>query len=165
VDRIVLAGPDPVVAEFEKGLHTWLAERVVARSALPMRAGLAKVREATLEVEERLEEERVGDLVARLEEELEAKRLAVAGLTATVDAVQQGRADVVVVSDGEAQAGWRCRACGALSLREGACPACGGDLSAVPNMIEEVVDLAMRRGCQIVRSDRLPGDIGALLRF
>lgn len=165
IDRIVLAGPDPVLAEFEKGLHTWLTERVVGRITLPMRAGVARVRAATLEIEERLEQERVRDVVARLREELEASRLAVAGLAPTVDAVQQGRAEVVVVSDGEARPGWRCRACGALSLREGSCPACGGDLSAVPSVIEELVDLAMRRRCQIVSSDKVPVEIGALLRF
>lgn len=167
VERLVLAGPDPVVAEFEKALHPWLAERVAGRVNVPMNAGVARVRQATLEVEDRLEEDRVREVVGRLREEAEAGRLAVLGLEPTIEAVRQGRAETLVVGDGRLRPGWRCPACGSISARDGTCSSCGAALVAVPDLIEEVVDLALGRGCHIVTAapDKLPAEVGALLRF
>lgn len=166
-DRLVLAGPEPVVAEFEKGLHPWLAERVTARINLPLNASRPRVREATLAVEEVVEAERVAEAVTRILEEFAAKRSAVVGLRDTLAALHDGRVEVLVVADGEVSPGWRCTGCGALGLEEGKCPSCGASTVTVADLAEELVDEALRRRCTVLTAPAgaLPNGAGALLRF
>lgn len=166
-DHLILAGPDEVLATFEKGLHSSLAERISARLAMPMNASRDRVKEATLAVEEVLETERAADAVSRVLEEFAAKRGAVVGVERTLGALQGGRVEVLVVSDGKAREGFRCTGCGMLAVADGKCPTCGAEMAAVPDLAEEMVDEALRRRCRVVTSmtDPLPEGVGALLRF
>jgi peptide chain release factor subunit 1 len=166
-DRVVLAGPEEVVATFEKGLHPWLADRVCARVTLPMNASRDRVAEATVAVEEIIETERSSDAVSRVLEEFAAGRAAVVGVDRTLAALTQGRVETLVVSDGEARPGWRCAVCGLLATRDGKCPACGAGMLPVADLGEEMVDEALRRRCQVVTAETrpLPEGVGALLRF
>lgn len=167
LDRLVLAGPEEIVSTFEKGLHPWLTERVVARLSLPMNASRDGVAEATLAVEEIIESERSADAVGRVLEEFAAKRGAVVGVEQTLAALQEGRVETLVVSDGTPLEAWRCSACGLLVTRGGRCPACGGDMVPVSDLAEEMVDEGLRRRCQVMTSEArpLPDGVGALLRF
>lgn len=167
-DHLIVAGPDEVVAEFEKGLHPWLAERVAARRSLAMASGLPEVRAATLDVERALESERSAGVVERLLEEAGARRLGVVGLEPTLKALADGRAETLIVADGPApDGGFRCRACRRLLLGGGACAECGGTVEPVQDLAEELVDEALRRRCEVVMtiSGAVPGEVGALLRY
>jgi peptide chain release factor subunit 1 len=167
IQRVVLAGPEEVVADLERGLHPWLAERVAARVALPMDASRARVREATLAVEEVLEAERLGRAIARVLEDHAAGRGAVVGLEPTLEALHAGRVDTLLVADGEPRPGGRCGACGRLAAGDRRCPACGAELAPVTDLAEEAVDEALRRRAAVLTPPEgaLPEDAGALLRF
>lgn len=166
-EHLVLAGPDEVTAEFSKELHVWLAERVAARVALPMTAGIADVRAAFAQIEDELEAERAAGVVERLRDETGSARLGAVGIDAAIAAVTEGRAETLVFSDLQARSGSRCRSCGRLSLPVAKCPDCGATPEPVQDLIEELVDDALRHRCRVLPAP--PGavsdGIGVLLRY
>jgi peptide chain release factor subunit 1 len=166
-DHLILAGPDEALPVFEKQLHSEVADRVVARTSLAINATKDRVREATLAVEEVLESQRAADAVSRVLEQFAAKRHAVVGVETTLLALQEGRVEVLVVSDRKPRPGHRCTNCNLLALTDGKCPACGADMFTVRDLAEEMVDEALRRRCRVITSmtEPLPDGVGGLLRF
>lgn len=166
-DRLILAGPDEAVATFEKGLHPWLAERVAARVALPMNAGIARVAEAAQAAEDVIETERAAESVTRILEEFAAGRSAVVGLDKTLTALLDGRVEVLALADGDPRTGYRCEACARLATTDGTCGSCGAAMLEVADLNEEIVDAALRHRCGVVAAETrpLPDGIGALLRY
>ena len=107
--------------------------------------------------------------VARLRERVGAGTKAVAGLAPTLAALNERRVGDLVLSDGYAEAGWRC-ACGALAARGPQCPIDGEEMEHVDDIVEDAVDVALTQGCHVeicVGNADLDvlGRIGALLRY
>lgn len=169
-DHLVLAGPQEVVAELERELHDYLAQRVRARIHLPMVATPEQVLERSLALEEEITRERDRARVAALAEAAAADRGAVVGPEPTFGAVAAGRVGELLVDVDLSLPGATCRACGRPSLERGACPTCGGGMEAVPDVVEAAVALAVRQGARVetVNADAELADlggIGAFLRF
>jgi peptide chain release factor subunit 1 len=170
-DHLILAGPEEVVAEFERGLHDYLRRRVAARTTLPMIASAGEVLERSLAVEESLEAAREREVLARVVAESRAGREAVLGLQPVLDALSEGRVDTLVVPFGLVEPGWRCSSCGRLTLAEGPCTTCGGRLQRVPDVAESALEAALRQGSRVETLSMTPPEdgerqeIGALLRF
>lgn len=171
--RLVLAGPDEVVAELERELHDYVLRTIVARTSLPVTAAAADVLERVRELEEALERRREEEAVGRLVSEIEGDTArAVAGMDDTLNALEEGRVDTLLVAADLEVAGIRCPSCGHLGLREPSCPACGSATEETSDLVEEAVESALR---QRARVEVVPqglaaelarvGGIGALLRF
>jgi peptide chain release factor subunit 1 len=174
-EHLVLSGPEEVVAELERHLHDYLRRRVVDRAKLSTTARAAEVLDHALAVEEATERRREEETVGRLVAESAGKAgRAVAGLDRTLEALGAGRADTLIVSMGMEAEGVRCPACGRLAGGGARCPMCGSKTEREPDLVEEAVEAALRRGCRVETvpattpgADRLEalGGIGALLRF
>ena len=171
--RLVLAGPDEVVAELERELHDYVRRTVVARTSLPMHSSPDEVLERIRELEEQMERGREEEAVGRLSAEIEAHTgRAVAGMIDTIAALEEGRVEtLIVVADLEAS-GVRCPSCGHVAPRGRSCPACGARMDETPDLVEEAVESALRQRCRVEvltpgLADELArqGGIGALLRF
>jgi peptide subunit release factor 1 (eRF1) len=168
-DHLVLSGPEGVVAEVERELHSYLRDRIVARLSIPTTAGDDEVRQAVLRVEEELERDRECGLVRSLQERLGAGT-AVAGLGPVLQALLERRVEALLVSAGFRTAGWRCPRCAALAERGRTCPVCSAPMNLVDDVVEESVGDAVLRSCSVVTCvdsadlDVL-GRIGALLRY
>jgi len=170
VDHVILGGPHEVVVELEGLLHTWVRDRVVDRLVIPATAGPDEVRQAALAVEEDVTRRSGAALVDRLRDAIGAGGAGVAGLEATLAALVERRVDVLLVSDGYATEGWRCRSCRYLGPRGRRCPVCAKSMDLVDDVVEEAVEEALANRCrvQIVRENAdldVLGRIGALLRF
>jgi peptide subunit release factor 1 (eRF1) len=170
VDHLVLGGPHEVVAEFESVLHPYQRERVVATVSLSVHAGTEEVRQAALEVEERVERARATERVDRLRDAVGAGNGGVAGLEATLAALVARRVDILLVSDGFEAQGWRCRECRHLATRGRSCPVCERQMELVDDVVAEAIDDAIGMKCtvDVVRENAdldVLGRIGALLRF
>jgi peptide chain release factor subunit 1 len=170
-DHLVLAGPDETVPEFERGLHDYLKQRVVARIALPLAATVNDVLERSLQVEEEIEVGREREVVEKVTAEAGAGRNGVTGLEPVLAALNDGRVDTLVVPFGFSSAGVRCPACEWLGLSRSACPMCGAATDPVPDVVESGVAKALQQGSRVESltlvngdGDR-PFDVGALLRF
>lgn len=170
VDHVILGGPKEVVAELEGLLHTWVRDRVVDRLVIATTAGPDEVRQAALAVEEAQTRRSEAALVERLRNAIGTGSGGVAGLEATLAALVERRVDVLLVSDGYATEGWRCRSCRYLGPRGRKCPVCKNSMDLVNDVVEEAVEEALANKCrvQIVRENAdldVLGRIGAVLRF
>ncbi len=167
-DHLVLAGPHEVITELERELHDYLARAVVDQTALPVAASIQEVLAYVDELEERREREREAEAVRRLTAEVGAGR-AVGGLAATLDALEGGRVDTLVVSPGLRASGVRCPSCGHLATSGERCAVCGTGTVVAPDLPEEAVEVALVRGCRVETTEdaglSAVGGIGALLRF
>jgi peptide subunit release factor 1 (eRF1) len=170
VDHVILGGPNEIVAELEGLLHTWVRDRVVDRLVIATTAGPDEVRQAALTVEAAQTRRSEAALVERLRNAIGTGSGGVAGLEATLAALVERRVDVLLVSDGYATEGWRCRSCHYLGPRGRKCPVCRNSMDLVDDVVEEAVEEALANKCrvQIVRENAdldVLGRIGAVLRF
>jgi peptide subunit release factor 1 (eRF1) len=169
VDRVVLGGPNEVVAELEGLLHPWIRERVADRLAISTTAGSDEVCQAARAVEAAVTRRTEAALVDRLRDAI-GTGTGVGGLEATLAAMVERRVDMLLVSDGYATEGWRCRSCRYLGPRGRKCPLCAQAMDLVDDVVEEAVEEALANKCrvQIVRENAdldVLGRIGAVLRF
>lgn len=169
VEHVILGGPHAMVVELEGLLHPWVKERVADRLAISTTAGPDEVRQAALTVEAAVARRSEGGLVDRLRNAV-GTGSGVAGLEATLAALVERRVDLLLVSDGYATEGWRCRSCRYLGPLGRRCPLCAKDMDLVDDVVEEAVEEALANKCrvQMVRENAdldVLGRIGALLRF
>ena len=169
VEHVILGGPHAMVVELEGLLHPWVKERVADRLAISTTAGPDEVRQAALTVEAAVARRSEAGLVDRLRNAV-GTGSGVAGLDATLAALVERRVDLLLVSDGYATEGWRCRSCRYLGPLGRRCPLCAKDMDLVDDVVEEAVEEALANKCrvQMVRENAdldVLGRIGALLRF
>jgi len=171
-DHLILAGPEELVPEFERGLHDYLRRRVLARINLPMTASPDLVLERSLAIEEALELERERGTVERLVAESAAGRGAVVGLEPVLEALNEARVETLVVPFGLFADGVQCEHCGRLDVSGGRCPTCGHAMHRVPDVVEASVEVALSQDAAIEtltfhNEDPDAGfhDIGAILRY
>ncbi|MCX9085701.1 MAG: Vms1/Ankzf1 family peptidyl-tRNA hydrolase [Candidatus Methanoperedens sp.] len=116
------------------------------------------------------EKDTVSKNVIRLKEEILKHGLAVYGLKDTIDAVKNGYMELLLVSKGYKQEGWKCEKCQLVdSDIIDKCPNCNGNVTQVDG-IEESIEFAQRTGTKIEFVDNNPilqelGGVGGLLRF
>lgn len=171
-DRIVLLGSDETLREIEEALPKALADKVVAREAVDLKTSegalLAEAFDLFFE-EEREEEERVWDLVRN---EWLRGGLAAMGPEETLFAVQNGRADTVLVNRDAKIPGIACRDC--ENVRPGGddetCAVCGTDDVFPVDLVEEIVRETERTSARVEFADPVPalakeGGVAALLRW
>lgn len=168
-DHVTLAVPDQHASELESDLHPYLRERL--RGPLPVEpsASTSTIRDAVLELEAKIERERVHAAVEELRASLGAGNNAVAGLEDVLDALAERRVQRLLVSDGFTAEGWECPDCGRLAIVGRTCR-CGADMHHVEDVVEHAVDEALTTSCtvDVCREDAdldVLGRIGALLRY
>lgn len=168
--RLVLGVADDMAAELESVLHPYLRERVVAHCVIPLSASAEEIRVAALEVEADVERRQEAELVARLREAVGSGRRGVAGVDATLKALVERRVEILLVSFGYTEIGWRCGSCGWLGRLGRGCPVCEREMLQVDDIVEEAVEDALAQSCKVevcVGNADLDvmGCIGALLRY
>ena len=108
--------------------------------------------------------------VIRLKEEILKHSLAVYGLKDTIEAVKNGYLELLLVSKGYKQEGWKCEKCQLVDSEIiDKCPNCSGNVTQV-DLIEESIEFAQRTGTKIEFIENNPilqelGGVGGLLRF
>jgi peptide subunit release factor 1 (eRF1) len=168
-DHLVLSGPEEVLPELERELHSYLRDRIVARLSIPITAADEEVRHAVLRVEDQVERERESARLASLRDRL-GTGTAVAGLGPVLGALLERRVETLLVSAGFETTGWRCPRCAALAERGRTCLVCSAKMDLVDDVVEEAVADAVLRSCRVVTCVNsadldVMGRIGALLRY
>lgn len=172
-DRVAVGGPHEVVVRFEELLADEVRNRL-APSEIDIDLASATEAQVRSEVEQLVvEDERRGEkeVLDRLENALGAGNRATMGLQATLDALNERRVQLLLLSpafDGE---GWRCTGCGLLLAEaDSRCPADGAELERIEHLREAVVEAAVFQDADVLvvryHPEREPREgIGALLRF
>lgn len=169
-EKLTIGAPDELVHTLESMLHPYLRERLCDRIEVPVTANVEEIRQAALAVEAKVERQREAALVAKLRQNVGRGDHGVAGLDDTLRALVERRVDVLFVSDGYRESGWRCGRCGYLARKGPSCPVDGSRMDRVDDIVEEAVDAAFRQSCRVeVCVDNADldvlGRIGALLRY
>jgi len=168
--HLLVGAPNEIAGALEGNLHPYLVERLGGRVAITVNAGDAAVRQAVLEAEDRLVRAREAVVVERLREGVGSGRRAVAGLAAVLKALVERRVELLVISEGYSEAGWRCGACGYLAAIGRRCPLDDTEMSEVADVVEDALEEALLQSCRIeicVGNADLDvlGRVGALLRY
>ena len=169
---LVVAGPGDAKKEFLELLPAEMVKKILAVVDLPIDAPPKEVVEVGDEIALADERARSMKRAEQLRSEILKGGLAVRGVEATRDALNAGRASVLVLLKDASIPGWICERCQALEARRrppSACPSCGGPTSPV-DVVEELYELAVRTGAEVefVEEDACLSSsdgVGALLRY
>jgi peptide subunit release factor 1 (eRF1) len=180
-DRLVLGGLPENVTKLERRLHPYLASRVVAREHWKHDISKDELRRRVHELETRVEEEKERVLLARIRDHVCGDLLATTGYEETLRALYYGKVAVLVVDALAQKRGRECPECRYLFPRpEDAqdhapvlvpCPLCNRPTRAVPDIVDEAVELAILSGSKVEHvsyaRDELAklGGIASELRF
>jgi peptide chain release factor subunit 1 len=168
--HLALGGPDPVAAELERLLHPYLRDRRCGRIHVPVSADLGEVRAAAEAVEDEVERRRQARLVDRLRQEVGAGRRGVSGLGESLAALNDHRAERLIVSKGYSDEGFRCPTSGGLFARGPLSPVTGQRMERIDDIVEEAIEEALTQDVPVTicvgNADLdVLGRIGALLRY
>ncbi|MBI5624048.1 MAG: hypothetical protein HY924_09735 [Elusimicrobia bacterium] len=150
-DRVVLAAPPPLLGLLAGRLRAGPTQILDADPGLLSDADVSVVRERLREREGWDRRSREAGQIERLLQTAVAGGPAVIGLSAVLSALERGMVRILFVRDGFARMGRLCGSCGALSLTSGRCLACGHPTAVVFNVVEEMIQRAIDRGCGVVR--------------
>lgn len=169
LDALIVAGPQTEAKEFSKHLHPYL-QQVVHGSpiSLTVNATSDDIREKMKAVEQEMVSSRRSQLLQRLAAAQGQAEKAARGLRHVVEAINGKRVETLFVVEGAGQPGFRAST-GALALHESDARAYGEAVEPVDDLIDEIIEEAVRSGAHIelfrdeVRLDGHP--VAALLRF
>jgi len=169
-EHMVIGASDPITSALESLLHPYLRSRLFGRVQISVASGVEDIRAAAIEVEHQIERQKEDEFVQRLREAVATGRRGVGGLAAVLDALNDRRAERLLVSQDYQAPGWRCAPCGALGLVGRTCGRCTGEMEAIDDVVEEAIDEALAQSCRVeicVGNADLDvlGRIGALLRY
>jgi rubrerythrin len=172
--HLILAGSPRMTARVRtslpKHLHAKLVDVVPASSSSHVTAVVAATLSSFIEHEQQESREAVVELVGALRR----GGLAAAGSNATLNALQRGQADVLIMAhDYEPGRAWVCGPCGwidASSPQSGRCPQCASRAPQAADLKEMLVALAERqsREVEFVQDNSVLtslGGVGCLLRY
>jgi peptide chain release factor subunit 1 len=170
---LLIGGTEEPLAEVRRLLPKALRERLAGEIAVSVQdaadAVLARVLEAEQAIERRVEAERVAALL----EAALGHGPGVLGLERTLEAVVEGRVQVLVVEEDFRQPGWECPHCRYLGASETVrCPLCDTALDPQIDIVERAMERALdqRATLEVLRGEArqalaVHGHIGALLRY
>ena len=92
-------------------------------------------------------------------------RLAVAGMSPCLTAVNQHAVAVLVVPVGGLIPGFVCQACGTIASTLGGCLHQPPAVHPVPDLLEEMTAATLEDGGEVTAVQDPPGDVAAWLRF
>ena len=170
--RLILAGTEKTLAQFQPLLPRPLQEQVVGTFAVGMTAALAEVAERSLEITQEAALKQQTLLVEQLITAASSKGGAAAlGLADTLQLLEEGRVHRLVLAEGYRGTAHRCENCGYLTVEPLAvCAFCGGQMRLQDDAVNRVVSRAIARGVEVTtirdsKELKEAGSIGAILRY
>ncbi|HUG41244.1 MAG TPA: VLRF1 family aeRF1-type release factor [Longimicrobiales bacterium] len=169
-DDLILLGTTENVKKFSDILPEHIRRKIAHTARAELDSSPSEIREKLAPVfQERLQREEA-EAVDLLRERIRESHKAVAGFDRTLEQLQEGKVDTLIIARDADASGGRCDKCGFLLTRaSGTCPYCGGDLSDGVDLVEEMVRMAGEQDARIdfVAGSTLHdlGGVGGLLRF
>lgn len=167
--RIILAGSEQNVAQFQEALPNHLQNVVVGAFNADMEASEMELRDNSLQILQKVETLRKESLIEAVVTAAAKGANGIVRLDETLSAAHEGRIQVLVLERDYHSPGYRCTGCGYLTTQNlGTCPFCGADFAKIPDAAEAVVSQVVEKGGTVeVVEDEAMGEtqIGALLRY
>ncbi|MFQ5676233.1 MAG: hypothetical protein ACE5G1_10080 [bacterium] len=173
VEYLILAGDDIMLAQIKRELPKWLQERVVDFTRLDVRTDEHQILRQTLETFTDFEQAEDIDTLVSLRRELLTDGLGVMGTKCTVEALNSGKIDqLIVATEYAAPPGWRCESCDLLGVgsTDESCQYCGESILKEVNLKEEIARRTLLSGASVETIVHnvwfmRQGGVGALLRY
>lgn len=171
IRRVLIGGTDTNVARFRELLPKSWQSLVAGTFPMDMTAGQNQVLDKAIEVVARAGQEHQAKLIEAVITAAAKGREGVIRLDETLSAVHAGQVQILVISEGYHQPGYRCKGCDYLTTQKlEACPFCGGNFETIEDAVELAVQRVLRDGGEVElvhESAQLEkaGRIGALLRY
>lgn len=158
VETLIVAGDEVITSSLNDAFHESVKDRIVDTIRLDIRASEDDIQEATQPIAERVEREREAASVQRLQDAIGANGRGAVGSAATLQALQGGQADELLLVDTFEGTGWAdydMHAFGAGNMPTE--HPLGGDVTSLVtiDLREEMVRLAIMTGAEvdIIHSD------------
>jgi hypothetical protein len=168
--RLILAGADRTVAQFQETLPKHLQDKVIGAFSADLNASEPEIRELSLGIMRQVEEERKEALVDAVFTAAAKGGNGVIRLADTLGAAHEGRVQTLVIDRHYHEPGYQCRNCAYITdhaLKK--CPFCSGDFREISDAAEALVTKVIEDGGQIEVVDDNPKaqkfGVGALLRY
>jgi peptide subunit release factor 1 (eRF1) len=147
VDRLIIGGAVGPASELARILPKRLRGRLVEVLPIPVSASVDEILNRTSEVQTRLERAEELEVVRDLLKEVRKGGRAVAGLPATIQAVNQGRVWKLVYLQGLRLDGGACAECNVLANpADERCPLCGKPVEQDPFLVDRMSRAVLERG-------------------
>jgi len=154
VDRLIIGGNLGVAAELARALPKRLRGRLVEVLPIPVTATPEEILGRASEVQRRLERAEELEVVRGLLKEVRKGGRAVAGLSATLDAINEGRVWKFVYLQGIAFEGGVCENCNMLfDPADERCAVCGNAVAREPHLVDRMARTVMERGGHVEMVD------------
>lgn len=171
-DRLILGGSKEILGDFKKLLHPELKKRLSGDFTREIFLSDAAILEKSLLIEKEIELKKDQELVARLLESLGQGNKAVRGLDRVLEKFEKGEVMEFIIDSDYIEPGYKCRACGHLSLTDLKCTMCGGELEYFDDLVSELASEAVNKNVKVgyVHEKAAAGlkknkNIGAFLRY
>jgi peptide chain release factor subunit 1 len=169
VQRLIIGTPDELRGGIESSLHSYLRERLAGWIDVDVRASPSEVASEAAEVIERDEREHERAWLERLRGELGRGARGVAGLTDTLQALNERRVEAILIRFGFRAPGYSTANSDFLSTEDGIAPS-DERLQPREDVIEHALESALEQSAEIVVVRHHPdlealGSIGAVLRY
>jgi peptide subunit release factor 1 (eRF1) len=169
-DYWILAGTDENVKHFREYLPKTLDERVIHTAHLPVDASETEIVERLQPFFQEQAQLAEASTVDVLRDRLRTGHYAIAGVSDTLEQLQEGKVGTLVIARDFHKNGAQCTRCGFyLERKGGGCPYCGGTLRADVDLIESMIRMAASQEIELEFVDPRPitelNGVGGLLKF
>lgn len=169
-DWLFLGCSDDYASELEPLLHPYLKKLLKGRIKVKPSDSRTRVLKESLELKQKLKKQEKEDIVRQFIAEIERGGLAAAGLKNTLRKLNQGEAQMLLVTRHFSKPGRICPKCYLLFADELRCSSCQRKTEKVADIIDAAVEVAMEKGSQVKHINppsglRKYGDIGVILRY
>jgi hypothetical protein len=147
VDRLIVGGNVGVASELARALPKRLRGRLVEVLPIPVTASPDDILARASDVQIRLERAEELEVVREILKEVRKGGRAVAGLSATVEAINEGRVWKLVYLQGLKLDGGVCNTCNMLfDPADDRCPVCSKKVEREPHMVDRMARTVLERG-------------------
>ena len=170
-DNIILAGRKDIVSQFLNYLHSFLQQKYIGSIAAEPDDLPHVIRDRAKVLIDRYELGLKNKIVDQLIDNYRPQELGVIGVEQTLSALMLEQVRTLIYNNEFSAPGYVCSECGYITLNtEERCPYCSSPLTFYNDITDEIVETAIKQGCEIVdtiSNERMAenGNIGAILRF
>jgi peptide subunit release factor 1 (eRF1) len=171
-DAWILLGTTENVKKFRDCLPDGVEARIIHTAHAPVDAPAAELLDRLRPVfDDYSLRERAG-VIDLIRDRVRQRHLAVAGVGPTLEQLQEGKIDRLVIARDLESRGAQCTRCAFLLASpavNGSCPYCGGDVRNDVDLVESIVRMAAQQEVDVEFADSEPmaelAGVGGLLRF
>jgi peptide chain release factor subunit 1 len=165
---LVVAGPGKAKTQFVELLPLSLKEKLLGSIDASMEIQPSELAKIGDELARNDEQERSRTLAETLKDNILKGQPAAYGPIDVRKALEEGRVNYLLISDGFALPKMICMSCHHEHEKGERCPTCGGEMAAL--RLEEMYDMAERTGAEVVLVEedeflQSMGHVGAILRY